>query len=157
MTNLRFYFPKSDEISQKWEVSIAVTATCNSDSRYADRPHMNGVFFIPFPKPKCKIWIKNCGRKDFGIDRISRNTYVCSKHFVGEKGPTNDHPHPVPAAASDLERRIATKVVRPPPRDRSASLPPCKKQKTKRRRMQRPRIRPSSGSLLNMLLQIKVS
>lgn len=108
--------------------------TCNSDSRYADRPHMNGVFFIPFPKPKtnlekCKIWIKNCGRKDFGIDRISRNTYVCSKHFVGEKGPTNDHPHPVPAAASDLERRIATKVVRPPPRDRSASLPPCKKQK----------------------------
>ena len=26
MTNLRFYFPKSDEISQKWEVSIAVTA-----------------------------------------------------------------------------------------------------------------------------------
>ena len=25
-------------------------AFCNSDSRYAYKEHMNGVFFIPFPK-----------------------------------------------------------------------------------------------------------
>ena len=50
--------------------------TCNNDSRYkGKRPEMKGVFFIPFPKPKtnfekCKIWIKNCGRKNFGVENI---------------------------------------------------------------------------------------
>ena len=28
---------------------------CNSDSRKADKPHMEGVFFIPFPKPKSEL------------------------------------------------------------------------------------------------------
>jgi len=28
---------------------------CNSDSRYEDRQHMTGVYFIPFPKPTTQI------------------------------------------------------------------------------------------------------
>jgi hypothetical protein len=75
---------------------------CNSDSRYMDREHMHGVFFIPFPKPKsnenkCKRWIAACGREHFTVDNIKKWTYICSKHFVGGKGPTENHPDPVPA------------------------------------------------------------
>ena len=64
---------------------------CNSDSRYNEKsknpkPSMVDVSFISFPKPKtnlkrCKAWIKACGRKIFKIDKITRNTYVCLKHF----------------------------------------------------------------------------
>jgi len=76
--------------------------TCNSDTRYRSREDMNGVFFIPFPKPitqgeKCVKWIKACGRQNFNIKKIKRCTYICSKHFVGGKGPTTDHPDPIPA------------------------------------------------------------
>ena len=41
---------------------------CKSDSRnYGKKPEMEGVTFIPFPKPKnqkekCLRWIKLCGR-----------------------------------------------------------------------------------------------
>ena len=65
---------------------------------------MKGVFFIPFPKPFsrleiCKRWIKACGRPsvDLNIKTINRSTYVCSKHFVGGKGPTPENPDPLPA------------------------------------------------------------
>ena len=109
--------------------------TCNNDSRYeGKKPEMKGVFFIPFPKPKtnfekCKLWIKNCGRKNFGVENITKHTYVCSKHFVGGMGPTVEHPHPIPAAVTDLERKIASKPVRPAPRERSTSVPPLKRLK----------------------------
>ena len=60
--------------------------TCNSDSRYDDRPHMKDVMFYPFPKPKtrlddCKEWINRCGRphEQLNVEKINRNTYVCSK------------------------------------------------------------------------------
>ena len=60
---------------------------CNSDSRYAYKEHMNGVFFIPFPKPfsqkeKCKLWFIACGRprtKTFNENNITKDTYICSK------------------------------------------------------------------------------
>ena len=40
---------------------------CNSDSRYSDREHMQGVKFFPFPKPwidveSCRKWLRACGR-----------------------------------------------------------------------------------------------
>lgn len=67
-----------------------------------DREHMHGVFFIPFPKPKsnenkCKRWIAACGRENFTVDNIKKWTYICSKHFVGGKGPTENDPDPIPA------------------------------------------------------------
>jgi hypothetical protein len=65
---------------------------------------MDGVFFIPFPKPltqmqKCEKWIKACGRpaEDLNVQKIKRSTYICSKHFVGGRGPTPDNPDPIPA------------------------------------------------------------
>ena len=87
--------------------------TCNSDSRYRDRPGMEGVFFINFPKPKtqldkCMRWIKCCGRphSQFNINRIKKMTFICSKHFVGGKGPTELHPDPIPATATMAEVSI---------------------------------------------------
>ncbi|CAC5401350.1 unnamed protein product [Mytilus coruscus] len=85
--------------------------TCNSDTRYRHRDDMKDVFFIPFPKPitqreKCERWIKACGRlkEDFNVDKIKRYTYMCSKHFVGGKGPTDIHPDPMPALLHNDEQ-----------------------------------------------------
>ena len=56
---------------------------CRSDSRYP-KP---GVTFIPFPKPrkfheKARRWVILCGRgQDFTVDRIKKDTYICSLHF----------------------------------------------------------------------------
>ena len=78
--------------------------TCNSDTRYRHRDGMKDVFFIPFPKPTtkreiCERWIKACGRplNDFNVQKIKRCTYICSKHFIGGKGPTAEYPDPIPA------------------------------------------------------------
>ena len=57
---------------------------CRSDSRYPKE----GVTFIPFPKPwefpeKAKRWAFLCGRgQDFTVDRITKDTYICSLHFA---------------------------------------------------------------------------
>ena len=75
---------------------------CNSDSRYADRDHMQGVTWIVFPKlhidrEKCQKWVAACGRDRFTTDSVNKWTYICSKHFVGGHGPTEANPDPVPA------------------------------------------------------------
>ena len=92
---------------------------------------MEGVFFIPFPKPKtqlekCMTWISLCGRahSNFNSSTISRNTFICSKHFVGGKGPTDSYPNPVPAIQVGSVVAV-TKKVRLPPRVR-ASTPELK-------------------------------
>ena len=60
---------------------------------------MEGVYFIPFPKPITHPekwrWVQLCGRphKDFNVEKVSKYTYICSKHFVGGAGPTD----PIPA------------------------------------------------------------
>ena len=77
-----------------------------------------GVFFIRFAKPgslkhtmsdwerqqnlkkaeKAKRWLHACGKKDFNcIEQIKKDTYICSLHFAGQKGPTEEHPDPVKA------------------------------------------------------------
>ncbi|KAL3861347.1 hypothetical protein ACJMK2_007383 [Sinanodonta woodiana] len=63
---------------------------------------MAGVFWIKFPKPKknlekCQRWVRACGRENFTTDKVTRWTYICSKHFVGGNGPTTDYPDPIPA------------------------------------------------------------
>ncbi|XP_036445991.1 uncharacterized protein LOC118821470 isoform X2 [Colossoma macropomum] len=80
--------------------------TCDSTTRYPER--LDGVFFVPFPKPpknveKCKLWIKLCGRPHslLNISNITRDTYICSKHFVDGK-PTAEHPHPVDASSTHV-------------------------------------------------------
>lgn len=40
------------------------------------------------------------------IDRNSqqkKDTYICSLHFVGNAGPTSDHPDPIPATPTKYE------------------------------------------------------
>ena len=59
---------------------------CKSDSRKPE----DGVTFMPFPKPNkylqiAKRWVYLCARDNFTIKKITRYTYICSKHFpVGE-------------------------------------------------------------------------
>ena len=63
---------------------------------------MKGVFFIGVPKKnadleKCRKWVNAFHRADFSINNVSKDTYICSKHFVGGNGPTEDHLNPIPA------------------------------------------------------------
>ncbi|KAK6175898.1 hypothetical protein SNE40_014274 [Patella caerulea] len=102
--------------------------TCNSDSRYPDRPSMQDVFFIRLPHSKkdpekCSRWVKACSRKKFDEGKVNKDTYICSIHFVGGKGPTEDHPDPMPATATkyDVEklekkprRRVKRRLVLSP-------------------------------------------
>ncbi|XP_069110323.1 uncharacterized protein [Argopecten irradians] len=74
---------------------------CNSDNRYPER--VVGVQFIPFPKPKsnldrCLRWIKACNRPhdQLNVNKVTKNTFICSKHFHGESGPTDSFPDPIP-------------------------------------------------------------
>lgn len=99
---------------------------CNNDSRYAAvRPEMNDVFFIPFPKPKtqrakCERWVWLCSRKYFGVDNVNKDTYMCSKHFVGGNGPSIDHLDPLPVSATDYKVRVlSSKRKRKSPAQRS--------------------------------------
>ena len=88
--------------------------TCKNDSRY---PHLlnknrNGdpVRFIRFPPAKRwkslaekrQRWIVACHRGDF---LCSKDSYICSLHFVGENGPTPEHPDPISAVASEEKVR----------------------------------------------------
>ena len=84
--------------------------TCRNDSRF---PHLqnknkNGdpLKFFRFPAPKCwkeaaerrKRWIVACHRGD-GFE-CKKDSYICSLHFVGENGPTSEHPDPISAITS---------------------------------------------------------
>ena len=96
--------------------------TCDSNSEYDEngsdpRPSMFGVKFYGFPKPflrspKCKAWVKACGRKDFSVKQVTINSFICSKHFRGGK-PSKLHPMPEPAtaettASGDLSEKGST-------------------------------------------------
>ena len=66
---------------------------------------MKGVFWIPFPKPKRNFerWIRASGRELFTVEKVSRWTYICFKHFVGGQGPTEQHPDPIPATYTPFQ------------------------------------------------------
>ena len=75
--------------------------TCQSDSRCSEREYMKGVTFIRFPNPwrdqdKCKRWVHACRRQGFTEKNVTKDTYICSKHFVGGNGPTLENPDPIP-------------------------------------------------------------
>ncbi|KAL1266978.1 hypothetical protein QQF64_002653 [Cirrhinus molitorella] len=98
---------------------------CKSDTRYPKS--LDGVVeFFPFPKPKtqgerCRTWIKQCGRphSQLNVDRINKNTYVCSKHFIDGR-PTPAHPDPLPALTYD---RSNVTPARQPPKLQTVSVP----------------------------------
>ena len=98
---------KEDIVARRTHIRKGATrycayGTCKSDSRNADEPEMAGVSWVTFPKPhlhpdKCRRWILACGRTDFKEENVKKWTYMCSKHFVGGKGPTEENPDPIPA------------------------------------------------------------
>lgn len=64
------------------------------------------VFFIKFPGKKrkvekCKRWVNACvieeGHKKIAYETLTYDHYICSLHFVGENGPTESYPDPLPA------------------------------------------------------------
>lgn len=122
---------------------------CTYDSRYPDK-FLPGTYFIPFPKvgkikdsmtqweknrqsgrtERAKQWIRACGRKDFGIENITKDTYICSNHFVGGSGPTEADPHPLLATLTEEEinKKLSRKRKQPKSRE---PLNPTKRKKKK--------------------------
>lgn len=55
--------------------------------------------YYPFPKPKtnrarCLLWLELCGNENVNLTNISKNTYICEKHFAGVKNiKSNPIPH----------------------------------------------------------------
>ena len=113
---------------------------CNNDSRYPERlpkslKEMQAAgknIFIPFPKPsqdieKCKRWINACSREGFDTSKVTRNTYICAVHWVGDKGPTAENPDPLKANFTTKEYKKATAPKRKAPKSRwSSPLKKCK-------------------------------
>ena len=121
--------------------------TCNSDSRHMHKPHMEGVGFLYFPQSKkdpdkCSRWVKLCGRpsegyRSFAVTLVTKDTYICTKHFVGGQGPTFECPDTIPA--SEVENKLfERKKRRQPPKQRPlTSLATSSTRKTKRSRRDR--------------------
>ena len=113
--------------------------TCKNSTRKHGKPEMEGVFFIPFPKPttqleKCQKWISLCGRPhhQLNVDKLKytkggkgggRDVYICSIHFVGGKGPTDEYAHPVSAIQLGSSSS-KPKKSRHPPRIRTSTPTP---------------------------------
>ena len=92
--------------SSKKMVKHCAWGTCKSDSRYLDRlinSERKSVKFHPFPsvkkeKVQREAWIRACCRRDNFV--CTKHSYICGFHFVGNSGPTKEHPDPIPATAS---------------------------------------------------------
>ena len=81
---------------------------CSSDNRKFKKDPKNKIFFIPFPKPhidpaKWRQWIIAYKRANFDETKIKPHTYIYSKHFIGENGPTVFNPDPVSATQSKVK------------------------------------------------------
>ena len=98
------------------------------DSRYPERMKKGVLFFIRFAKPgrlkdtmsdwerqenlkktgKVKRWLHASERNDFNrIEQIKKDLYICSLHFAGQRGPTQEHPDPVKAGDEDFFQRLS--------------------------------------------------
>ena len=78
----------------------------NSDSRYLERlKRENGgtVNFISFANAKMhkerrKAWIRTCCCGDNFV--CTKDSYICSLHFIGKFGPTEENPDPITTSTS---------------------------------------------------------
>ena len=80
--------------------------TCRNDSRYPQswKRNSNGdpVKFFHFPgavrqNKRRQRWITACHRGDSCV--CTKDSCICSIHFVGGNGPTKEHPDPISAVA----------------------------------------------------------
>ena len=74
------------------------------------------------------MWIKACNRPhcQLNIEKLRDYNYVCSKHFVGGFGPTENHPNPLTADTYCARQHTGRK--RPKPRgeiDETVSKKKC--------------------------------
>ncbi|XP_066917504.1 uncharacterized protein [Clytia hemisphaerica] len=108
--------------SRKGATKHCCAGNCKHDSRYPENLAA-GTYFLPFSKPgklkdgmtqwernrqnerteKTKRWLHACGRKNFGIENVKPYTYICSVHFVGGSGPTDQNPDPLLATFTEAE------------------------------------------------------
>lgn len=81
--------------------------TCRNDSRYPQSWKRNSnddpVKFFHFPgavrqNERRQRWITACHRGDSFV--CTKDSYICSIHFVGGNGPTKQYPDPISAVAS---------------------------------------------------------
>ncbi|XP_067023900.1 uncharacterized protein [Acropora muricata] len=81
--------------------------TCRNDSRYPQSWKRNSnddpVKFFHFPgavrqNERRQRWITACHRGDSFV--CTKDSYICSIHFVGENGPTKQYPDPISAVAN---------------------------------------------------------
>ena len=92
-------------VSESTIVKRCAWGTCKTDSRDPEWLIKGGkvINFHPFPsekklKERRELWIRSCSRAD--DFKCTKDSYICSLHFVGENGPTDIDPNPVPATAS---------------------------------------------------------
>ena len=74
---------------------------------------------------KTKKWVHTCGREGFSIKNIKKDTFICSNHFIGCCGPTEEDPDPLLAT---LTKKASRK--RKPPKQRQLIPPKAKKMKS---------------------------
>ena len=89
---------------------------CSNDSRYPDRPSMTNWYgkpirFIHFPgkkrqKASAMRWIHACKRLAYqlSLEKLTYHHFICSLNWVGEDGPTNENPFPLPADVNEETR-----------------------------------------------------
>ncbi|XP_077099982.1 uncharacterized protein LOC143750670 [Siphateles boraxobius] len=65
---------------------------------------------------KCRSDVDSC-LGQLNVDRINKNTYVCSKHFVNRR-PTSEYPNPIAALPASVLRREHQGACRRSPRKR---------------------------------------
>ena len=53
---------------------------------------------------KVKKRVHPCGRKGFTIDKITKDTYICTLPFVGGSGPTEEDPDPINASLLESDQ-----------------------------------------------------
>ena len=125
---------------------------CKSDSRYPESMTV-GIHFTRFAKvgksndgmteweknkqneftEKAKKWVHAYGRRGFTIDKITKDIYICSLHFVGENGPSEEDPDPISASLLECESvRKKCKKKRKRPLERDPLLAKKKKVRAKR-------------------------
>ena len=103
-------------MSEYTVVKRCAWGTCKTDSRYSERLIKDGkvINFHPFPsekkiKERRELWIRSCSRAD--DFKRAKDSYICSLHFVGENGPTDIDPNPVPVFQLQLvEKRFVIHV-----------------------------------------------
>ena len=90
--------------------------------------------FLPFPKKshgleRCLRWVNACGRgKDFTVDKVTKDTYICYLHWPGEAGPTREFDVSLKATVKPKEVLKAAKPKRKAPHERHAV--PSKRRKS---------------------------